>query len=150
MFDRPSLQTETFSWQKALALAMASLLAYQKNSSGLVQVVTKTWGFDQCEPFNVADTQGFVAWDSKIVLVSFRGTESVGDWLSNLTLLSEDRNYGKVHRGFLNAFQVAQPILTGVLKKADPKNKRVWLTGHSLGGALAMVAAAELLDSLAA
>jgi endonuclease G len=150
MFDRPSLETDEFSWRKALALAMASLLTYQKNSTGVIHVATKTWGFDRCEPFNVANTQGFAAWDSKTVLVSFRGTESVGEWLSNLTLSSEDRSYGKLHSGFLNAFQVAQPILGSILEEADPKNKGVWLTGHGLGGALAMVAAAELLDSLAA
>lgn len=149
MFDRPSLESGEFSWKKSLALAMASYLAYHKNSAGLIHVATQTWGFSQCEPFNVANTQGFVAWDSKVVLLSFRGTESVGDWLSNLDLLAEDRSYGKLHRGFFKAFEFARPTLSGILEKAAPAHKKVWLTGHSLGGALAMVAAAEWLESLA-
>ena len=148
MFDRLSLETDVFSWKKALALAMASLLAYQKNADGLVHVATKTWGFQECKPFSVGETQGFVAWDEKVVLVSFRGTESVADWLSNLDLLSEERSYGKLHRGFLNSFQIARPLLTVFLTYATAEDKKVWLTGHSLGGALAMIAAAELIDSL--
>ena len=104
MFDRTLLGTDEFSWKKSLAMAMASLLAYQKNADGLVHVATQTWGFQECKPFGVGETQGFVAWDEKIVLVSFRGTESVGDWLSNLDLLQ----YGaKLREG-------APRVLTGL------------------------------------
>ena len=148
MFDKSSLRTDEFSWKKTLALAMASRLAYLKNSPGVVHVATQTWGFDHCKTFDVANTQGFVAWDSKIVLVSFRGTESVGDWLSNLTLVPTTRSYGKLHLGFFKAFEVVRPILSGILNDTAPANKKIWLTGHSLGGALAMVAGAELAESL--
>jgi subtilisin family serine protease len=148
MFHRVSLQTNEFSWKKALTLAVASRLAYLKNSPGVIHVATQTWGFDHCTTFNVANTQGFVAWDSNIVLVSFRGTESVGDWLSNLTLIPTTRSYGRVHLGFFKAFEVVRTILSGILDDAAPANKKVWFTGHSLGGALAMVAGAELAESL--
>jgi endonuclease G len=129
---------------------MASLLAYQKNSDGLIHVATKTWGFARCETFNVGDTQGFVAWDEAAVLLSFRGTESVGDWLSNLKVLGKDTgSYGTVHLGFWSSFEIAKPIVISLLKNAGAKDKRLWLAGHSLGGALAMIAAAELRESLA-
>jgi endonuclease G len=58
------------------------------------------------------------------------------------------RPYGVVHRGFFNAFAVAQSVLVSILKAAGPSEKKVWITGHSLGGALAMIAGAELADSL--
>ncbi len=50
---------------------------------------------------------------------------------------------GKVHSGFLEAFSEISPILDRVVTNRTP-GQRVWLTGHSLGGALATLAAAHL------
>jgi hypothetical protein len=65
----------------------------------------------------------------------------VGDWLANLNVASRTRPYGVVHRGFLGAFQAVERQLLDVLE-ASP-NRSLLLTGHSLGGALATIAAAE-------
>ena len=48
-----------------------------------------------------------------------------------------------MHSGFLEAFSEISPILDRVVTNRTP-GQRVWLTGHSLGGALATLAAAHL------
>jgi hypothetical protein len=76
------------------------------------------------------------------VIVSFRGTATLGDWLTDLNAFSTRADYGTVHRGFYFAFQAVKASLEKILG-SDALTRRVILTGHSLGGALATIAAAE-------
>ena len=50
---------------------------------------------------------------------------------------------GKVHSGFLRAFIDISDRLDAIVQARQP-GQRIWLTGHSLGGALATLAAAHL------
>ena len=142
MFTLSSLAAEGFTWKAALSLAMASKLAYE-NEVIVGNVVRNSWGFAECTFIDVNETQGFIAHTPDVVLVAFRGTESLGDWLGNLRLLSTQRPYGAVHSGFLGAYLVAQGEIASALSQAGAGSKRVFVTGHSLGGALGAVFAAE-------
>src|SRR5262249_48853643 len=102
-FSIESLKKGSFNWRAALSLALASRLGY----SAAVEVkatAREVWSFDECEFVEADDTQCFVAASTEVVVLSFRGTEAVGDWLSNLNTLGTTRPYGRVHRGFLAAF----------------------------------------------
>jgi triacylglycerol lipase len=144
-FDREALQSDSFSWQNALSLAIASEFAYQKNASVLRDEAQVRWGFDGCTPFNVKDTQGFVAWDDQVVLLSFRGTEkNFGDWWGNILVFGRSTDsYGKVHKGFYDGFHDAKDRIDEILGVAHANDKKLWITGHSLGGSLAVIAGAE-------
>lgn len=52
--------------------------------------------------------------------------------------------YGKVHSGFYNFYKYLEPQLIEILDRANAKNKTISITGHSLGGAMATIAGAEL------
>lgn len=147
MFERPGLHVGDFSWSTALALARASQVAYARPEQ-IRKIATRKWGLDECRPFDIGDTQGFVGWDEHSVIVAFRGTESVGDWLGNLRLARVEREYGGVHGGFYRAYRMVANAVSAALADAGAETKRVWLTGHSLGGAVAMLTAAELRGSL--
>lgn len=149
MFDRTALKSEDFSWKSALSLALASQLAYVRSDQGLVRVATETWGFAGCIPFGSGETQGFVAWDDACVVVSYRGTESIGDWLLNVSLVPSERPYGRVHGGFSRGFETVRTRVEAALQQAGADAKHLWLTGHSLGGALATITAAEWVDQYA-
>jgi endonuclease G len=105
----------------------------------------QTWGFGQCRIIDIGDTQGFVATTDRVALIAFRGSESLGDWIGNLDLFMTSRTYGCVHSGFLAAFEPARDVLLSTLAMpAGGPPRKTWLTGHSLGGALALLTAAEL------
>ena len=94
------------------------------------------------------DTQGFIALDESRLLAAFRGTESLPDWLTNLQTVRDPgpwRNT-RVHEGFQDAFHAAA-LRIGEIIGRERGDRQVWLTGHSQGGALAVLLAATLLES---
>jgi len=142
-FSIASLTAISFDWKTALSLALASRLAYGA-ATDVENTAKQRWGLMTCKFVEADDTQCFVASSPDAVLVSFRGTENLGDWLANLNVLGTTRSYGRVHRGFLGAFQVVEQQLISLL--AGFPGRPMLLTGHSLGGALALIAAAEWRD----
>lgn len=142
-FHLDSLSRSTFTWRAAVSLALASKLAYETAESVKATCLgsARNWGFGSCESIDVDDTQCFVAMTPEIALGSFRGTESRGDWLRNINVPGRTRDYGVAHRGFLGAFQAVESRLRSALSRIA--GRKLLLTGHSLGGALATVLAAE-------
>lgn len=67
----------------------------------------------------------------------FRGTDDIIDWFMNISGKKIDHAWGEVHRGF----DMAWELLRKVIPDPDPATP-LYLAGHSLGGALATMAAA--------
>lgn len=139
MIDFDALTNTQFSWRSALSLCHASKLAYEE--SGTVTAQATAWGFEDVRPFEADDTQGFLASLGSLGVLSFRGTESFGDWITNIQLVTTDRPYGRVHHGFFEAFEEVQGEIDAML--SDSAFTHLYITGHSLGGALATVALSE-------
>ena len=110
---------------------------------------------------SVDNTQVYVAENAEHLVVAFRGTESptsidgLKDWLltdaMNLLIVPEGRlghdlsaaGVGaKFHKGFVDAIgEIWDPLRVLVEAKMKQQDRPLWITGHSLGGALALFAA---------
>ena len=86
----------------------------------------------------------------RVLIVAFRGTEDtrqlIDELLETVTTPSQDFLNGKVQAYFKTAFedlwQCMEPIVKALLSK-NPSHQ-VWVTGHSLGAALASLASVWL------
>lgn len=141
-FSGASLAAANFSWNAALTTALCSTLAYRA-STEISRIATQTWSLRSCDPLSLGGTNCFVASTSDTIIVSFRGTQQIADWLINLNAVSVGASYGSVHRGFYFAFQSVKLAIEAVIERLGLGSRKIVLTGHSLGGALAMIAAGE-------
>ena len=120
--------------KKDFILAILSKKAYQN------EIV---WpGYDS-EFFSVTNgTQFHILTSSTRQIVCFRGTENnVNDIKTGLKVRRSSVSGYPVHRGFLDAYRSVEDILQ---KNLSP-DKEITFTGHSLGGALAILSCC-LLD----
>ena len=116
-------------------------------------------GFSLLGVINIGETQGFVCKrvadnEPSYLVLAFRGTEKkISDWLTDARCIPTVTGKTKVHSGFLEAFTTktnsdgitVQEEVEAILAKEEAKDGNgdplpLFITGHSLGGALALLA----------
>lgn len=159
------------SWSNAWLLSLASLYVYE-NQVGVPSSTpnsrrwnvfkerfrrkfgSRDWGMDDFG-FHRSVKRGtdcVVMSNSSAVIVVFRGTEAnMTDWITNVSKVYSMRlvrSWGydvRVHGGWYNA--IAGTIYTRVrddIKGRMNGRRRLWITGHSLGGVLSVLLAYKL------
>jgi hypothetical protein len=142
---QPWHSVATADWPAAETLATISNLAYlspvDANESYLMV------GFNKFMPIVSGSMIGYVLSVDNVSVIAFRGTDAgdSGDWLANLNSFEMKTPFGPIHDGFYEAYMSMKPQIVKLL--AERKPDHLWITGHSLGGALAVVAAFDLIDT---
>lgn len=140
--------TETkFSFENAWWLAECSRLAYVDVKIKKRKYL-KSAGFPNVTFFDNQGSEAFVAYNDDTIIVSFTGTQldgSTEDILVDLQFWPSawDDGEGLVHSGFERGFLYIWPQIVKHIKPLM-ETRSLWYTGHSLGAALATLAASAL------
>lgn len=128
---------------------VAELLASVSEKAYLTPVEAKTsyrtLGFDEPESFEHGSMFGYVLTFNDAAIIVFRGTDDRADWFVNLDTIPAQTRHGEVHKGFFDSYQPLKRQIITLLRNNKPKH--LWITGHSLGGALAVVCAYDLVEN---
>jgi hypothetical protein len=85
---------------------------------------------------------------TRTAFVSFRGTSDLADWLADFDFLPRTylpvAGFGQVHAGFQDVYELARDNIAANLAAATAGCDQILITGHSLGAALAVLAAPDI------
>lgn len=159
-------QATSFEMRNAWWLAEAALLAYAEPGFAVSRFNSAGLKVEGDRPFSRNSTQCYVLYNDDFIIVSFRGTQVYKPGLdvslkeiirqiiadlaadAKLALVKFDKG-AYVHKGFKQALdEVWESELKPCLDrlKNEKPARTIWLTGHSLGAALATLAAARYKD----
>ena len=161
--DRTAAMMATFSW---LAYLPFDPKGKTRSSDGLktkmlpdgpteLELRLKDGGFELAQIFDWDNVQAFLAVNAvEFAVLAFRGTADREDWgidLNAITVPMDGFPGVRVHKGFWDAFSAQRDQIKAAVDEYVPSDLGLYITGHSLGGALAQIASAVLeRDNLAA
>lgn len=154
--DAHSLPTwrAAYSDRTSALMAAFSELAYLGPADSRLAASLAAGGFEAPVVFTDHNLQALLAVNpAEFAVLAFQGTANPSDWDVDLNALREPLPGFAgvcVHRGFWSAWRVLADAIRAAVDRL-PDDLGLYITGHSLGGALAQIASAELeRDTLAA
>jgi len=115
--------------------------------SGILDILKGDDGdFQKIHPYDNKSSQAILVEHEQFLCMAFRGTDEIRDWFDNLDIQKREELFGVFHEGFWEATQDIWPkIYRDYLHAYKSKPRPLFLTGHSLGGAMATIAAAKMV-----
>jgi pimeloyl-ACP methyl ester carboxylesterase len=143
-----------FDLGNARAMMWLSQLAYETADESKVREILKAWdlemrAFKSNDPVTGLPPRSacvVVAGGLGATFVSFAGTDpiKVEDWITDFSIR---QNTMTLHSGFQAAVESVWQLIEAAIKSGPPQQP-LFFAGHSLGGALAIIAAERVLRQL--
>lgn len=134
--------------RKASLLKLIDSVAYDPDEErGILEDSLDSLRLELSATFDRGGTQAILVSADRFIVLAFRGTEamSIRDIKSDVRAHKRTcESGGKMHSGFYDAFENVRPMVEEVINAPAHADKPLYVTGHSLGGAVATVAAKKL------
>lgn len=138
----PPPRRAAYSDRTAFVMASMAHLAYSdfKDNEKFTDILI-SGGFRDIKTFNSdeTDTQAFLARNDDFAVLAFRGTQEKRDIGTDAKAFKVKVTEGGIHRGFVGAYTSIMKDIKAEIEKL-PWSLPIYITGHSLGAALATVA----------
>ncbi len=127
---------------------LVRLAAYTYAGPNVAPLMAARLGFATTAFYDKRDAEAYLFQTEDAAVLSFRGTQAsnfhIGDLFPNIGLSSREWNgAGGVHRGYLEQWRDLRDFALGHLEGVDVRKPLV-VTGHSMGGAIANICAADV------
>ncbi|MDD9980696.1 MAG: lipase family protein, partial [Gammaproteobacteria bacterium] len=151
--------TDDTNVREFLETFSTELMSGRRLQLGSMKKILSNSGFSLLDGIDINETQGFACKriaenEPPYLVLAFRGTEKkISDWLTDARCVPTVEGKSKVHSGFLEAFAVKEDAdgktvkdaVEDILARDEAKDENgeplpLFITGHSLGGALALLA----------
>jgi len=97
------------------------------------------FGFTSVKKYEHDNACVYVFKNDKTIVFAFRGSNDIHDWVSNMHVEQVETLHGTIHSGFYKEYEKLAPLFEPDINSAE--SRTIFLTGHSLGGALAVISA---------
>jgi triacylglycerol lipase len=144
-----------FSLDNARAMMWLSQLAYETANRSKVESILKAWqltlqAFVSNDPATGLPPHSgcvVVAGGHGATIVSFTGTDplKIEDWITDFDAVPSATD---LHSGFQDAVETVWPSIKTAIANRPVSGQPLFFTGHSLGGALAIIAAERAIREL--
>lgn len=138
--------------QRAMFLAAVCSQTYAqfKNPDGSFVLPPPYALYDTLEAkslIGVWERFGFIWHSPEEIIIAFRGTSSASNWIADAIATQQKfkwaKDAGSTHKGFTGIYASARRQLYSALRRLL-EDKPLYLTGHSLGAALATLCAMDI------
>lgn len=144
----PTFEEDSLKWVKENVPVVKFI-----RKSANIKVLNTRIGFDP---------ELIIVSSKDLIIIVFRGTDNMnsfraedfdpGEWIGTNANFFQTPAAGnlqgtKIHQGFLTCYTLIRNELISFLNQQNARDKNVWITGHSLGGAMATIAGVDLKGS---
>lgn len=128
-----------------IILLLLELCAIVYKGYSEVNSFLRNLGFEKITFFNYSSgLQAVLAVKGDDIYVTFRGSSELDDFKTNAKFLPKKFLNVLAHRGFVKSFSECEADLTSYILSNLNMNSKIFVAGHSLGGALATLTSAYL------
>lgn len=141
--------TAQFDRYTQVASFRAPQITLSDQDSSPAEIATKTAADATDVAIGIRDVFfGYALTSDTHHIIALRGTQTNSEWVNNVSsrqvnFQTRQPQYGRVHRGFQAAYE---KVITQIRRAVEQLNPALplYLSGHSLGGAVAILTAADL------